>query len=294
MLLKRIRQILYLATHPLSHARCEAVIRRSGFSPDPRTPLKYVGNHLALSLRAAERRLALTSHYALLPRIVGRSGASRVRDGVLIWRKRIGGDVPDLCICLELSKLAPMEGELQLRFSFRSDLFVLTFTIAEGSVFGSNAPTVVFIGGVQGRIGRREEVREAAKLNDEISPITMLILAVRAIAGAADVSEILAIAEDDHVSLSYARPLSVDYARLWADVGGTRTGRHYRIPLAASHRDLSEVSATHRSRARRRREAKELIRQQIEQRVMSLFAAPATGAQQTGNYLRSGRQGRSR
>ena len=277
-LVKRMRQILYVAAHPISHRKCHAVIQRSGLSADRMTPLKYVGNHLALSLKAAERRLALTSHYALLPRIVGPSGASRVRDGVLIWRKPVADELPDMRICLELSKLAPMEGELQLRFSFRSDLFVLTFTIAEGGVFGSRAPMVIFIGGVQGHIGRREEVREAARLNDEISPITMLILTLRAIARAAGVAEILAIAEDDHVSLSYAPPMSFNYARLWTEVGGTRVGRHYRIPLATSHRDLSETSASHRSRARRRREAKTMLKQQIEERVISLFAAPAREA----------------
>jgi uncharacterized protein VirK/YbjX len=273
-ILKRIRQILYVATHPISHQRCQDVVRRSGLAADPLTSVKYVGNHLALSLKAADRRLALTSHYALMPRIVG-SETSRFRDGVLIWRKHMGGDVPDMSICLELSKLAPMEGELQLRFSFRSDLFVLTFTIADGKVFGSDLPTVIFIGGVQGHVGRREELREASRLNDEISPITMLILTIRAIAGALGVSEILAIAEDDHVSLSYAPPFSFNYARLWGDVGGKRVGRYYRIPLAAPHKDLSDVSATHRSRARRRREAKDSIRQQIEERMISLFSASA-------------------
>src|SRR5690348_15617839 len=92
-MLKRLRQILYVATHPISHQRCQEVVRRSGLAADALTSLKYVGNHLALSLKASDRRLALTSHYALLPRIVGPSETSRFHDGILIWRKHLTDDV---------------------------------------------------------------------------------------------------------------------------------------------------------------------------------------------------------
>lgn len=272
-LLKRVRQVVYLGLHPIRHGQCAADIRNSGLSTDGITSLKYVGDHLALSLTTSERRRALTAHYELLPRLLRPSCARQLRDGVQVWRKALGDDLPDLSIELEPSKLAPMEGELQVRFSFRSDLCVLTFLIAPGTLFGSKADHVLFIGGVQGRMGAREEVREASRRNDEISPAAMLILTVQALAKTIGIRDIVAIGEDEHISLGYARAkMAFDYGRFWRQAGGVRIGRHYRLPLE-SRRKLSDVPLSHRSRARRRREAKALVRESIEQRLGELFYA---------------------
>lgn len=273
-LLRRARQIAYVAAHPIKHRRCAAVIERSGLSASRVTPLKYVGDHLALSLDTAARRRALTTHYATLPRLLKGSCAVALKAGLRIWHKQVADGSPPLILELEPSRLAPMEGELQLRFSFRSDLFVLTFLIAPGSVFGSSARTVLFIGGIQGRMGTREEVREASRLNDEIAPATMLILAVQAIARRTDVGAIIGVGAEEHISLGYARSrIALDYGRFWQDAEGVRAGRHFRLPIEPVQKPLREVSLSHRSRARRRREAKALVRVAIETRVSELFCA---------------------
>jgi uncharacterized protein VirK/YbjX len=272
-LLKRLRQAAYLAMHPVSHGRFVAGIRRSGVFVDGITPLKYVGDHLALSLTPSERRQALAAHYAALPRLLKPCCAAELTQGVQVWRKTVGEDLPDLTIALEQSRLAPMEGELQLRFSFRSDLCALTFLIAPGSLFGSAAKKVLFIGGIQGRMGARAEVREASRLNDEISPAAMLILTVQAIAEKFGVGEIVGVGEEEHISLSYVRTrIAFDYQRFWLKAGGVRIGRHYRLPLHSTPKPLSSVPLSHRSRARRRREAKALVRQSIERRLDELLA----------------------
>ena len=132
---KRLRQLGYLCGHPLDHFRCAAAIRRSRLAANPRVTLKYLGDHLALSLRPAQRRMALESHYEIMSGMLRQVSAGALGDGLLIWRKGLS-DGQALSITLEPSKLAPMEGELQLRFSFRSDLCVLTFLIAHGEIFG--------------------------------------------------------------------------------------------------------------------------------------------------------------
>jgi uncharacterized protein VirK/YbjX len=271
-LLKRVRQMAYLSSHPVSHYRCAAVIRDSRLTTDPLTPLKYLGDHLALSLDTPQRREALMGHYDALPKLLHPLAGAELSDGLVIWERRIHPNAPALSLVLEPSKLAPMEGELQLRFSFRSDLYVLTFLLAPGHVFGLDCDRVLFIGGVQGTVGSREEMREASRLNCEISPAAMLIIAVQAIGNIMQVDELIAIGEDDHISMGYsASKIMFDYRRFWTEVGGTSCGRHYRLPLEPVQKPLSEVSLTHRSRARRRREAKGLVRKSIEDRLRQLI-----------------------
>jgi uncharacterized protein VirK/YbjX len=267
-LLKRVRQVAYLGSHPLSHYRCATVIRDSRLTSDPFIPLKYLGNHLALSLRTPQRREALMGHYDTLPKLLHPAAGNSLSDGLVIWQRLLPGDAPPLSVVLESSKLAPMEGELQLRFSFRSDLYVLTFLLAPGHIFDLDCARVLFIGGVQGRIGSREEMREASKHNCEISPAAMLILSVQAIGKIMRVDELIAIGEDDHISMGYSpSKIMFDYRRFWTEVGGERLGAHYRLPMHTPQKPLAEVPLAHRSRTRRKREAKQLVRVSIERRL---------------------------
>lgn len=277
-LVKRLSQLAYLGSHPISHHRCATAIRHSRLASDPLIGMKYLGDHLALSLRTWQRRLALMGHYHRLPALLPPNSGADPRTGILIWQKDTDRDCPPLSIVLETSRLAPMEGELQLRFSFRSDLYVLTFLLAPGEVFGMDCPTVLFIGGVQGRIGSREEMREASRLNAEISPAAMLILAIQALAKMMRVEKLIAIGEDDHISMGYSRSkIKLDYGQFWVDAGGVRHGQHYVLPLDSPHKPLSEIALSHRSRTRRKREAKRLVREVIENRLEQLITTqPAT------------------
>ena len=268
--MKRVRQLAYVSSHPVDHRRCYAVIRDSGLVADRLTPLKYVGAHLALSLSVSERRQALAWHYDLLPRLL-RPGLEReLHNGMLIWQKEVGDDSPPLSIYLEPSRLAPMEGELQLRFCFKSDLCVLTFLLAPGRIFDAGTTNALFVGGLQGRFASRDELREACRLNDEISPATLLILAVQAITKITRIGALVAISDEDHISRSYST-FKFDYAGMWCDAGATQIGRYYRLPLETPQKPLATVQRSHRSRARRRREAKTAIREKIESRLCQLI-----------------------
>ena len=276
-LVKRLRQLAYLCRHPFDHYRCSSVIRRAQLPGYPLIALKYLGDHLSLSLHTPKRRQALMGHYSALPKLLRPAVRRRLGDGVLLWQKDLPGDCPPLSIILEPSRLAPMEGELQLTFSFRTELLVLTFLLAPGPVFDVSARSVLFIGGVQGRIGSREEMREASKLNGEISPAAMLILAIQAFARAAGVDELIAIGENDHISMAYSpSAIRFDYCDFWTKAGGARVGPYHRIPIETPQKPLSEIPLTHRGRTKRKREAKSLIRQRLERRFRHILA-PAGG-----------------
>jgi uncharacterized protein VirK/YbjX len=163
-----------------------------------------------------------------------------------------------------------MEGELQLRFSFKTDLCVLTFLIAPGHIFEANSANVLFIGGLQGRLASREEIREASRANDEISPATMVILAVQLLAKIMRLGSIIAIADDEHISHSYSKN-KFEYARMWREAGAVSLGRYYRLPVESPQRPLSEIPRSHRCRARRRRVAKSTIRASIEARLREII-----------------------
>jgi uncharacterized protein VirK/YbjX len=272
-LLKRLRQLAYLASHPASHRDCATVIRDSRLSRDWSAPFKYLGEHLALSLDTERRREALIEHYSALGEILAIDAAEQLRDGMVIWRKEITGE-PPMQIILEQSRLAPMEGELQLRFSFKSSLCVLTFLVVRGETFGAGRERAIFIGGVQGRPGAREEMREAARLNGEIAPTAMLLLATQALASVAGIQAIIGVAEEDHVSMSYSpAQIIFNYSTFWTQAGGERVGSHYRIPIHTPQRPLSEIPLGHRRRTRLKREAKQRVRESLEQRLRTIIRA---------------------
>lgn len=274
-LFKRVRQLAYLAAHPLSHYRCARAIRRSSLTADPLIALRYLGDHLALSMQTQQRREALMGHYAALPRILRPAAKRGLSKGVPIWRRDIPDTESALSIVLELSRLAPMEGELELRFTFKSDLYVLTFLIAPGRAFDLQCGRVLFIGGVQGRIGTREEIREASKLNGEVSPATMLLMTVQALAKAARVDQLIAIGEDEHISMGYSpSKILFDYRRCWTEIGGKRIGRHYSIPLESPQKPLSDIPLSHRRRAKIRRETKRLLSETIECSLRQIIRPP--------------------
>ena len=277
-LFKRFRQLAYLGSHPIEHRECDRAVRASGFA-SPLVRFKYLGSYLALSMRTADRRRALASHYRQLHRRVSTAFRKQLGDGILLWEREIGNGEPPLRIILEPAILAPMEGELQLRFAFRSDLFVLTFMLADGQPFNSDAASLLFIGGAQGGYYRREETREAAKLNGEIAPSAMLMVAVQELAKALEVEALIAVSGKNHVSNSYAASqILLDFDRLWSEVGGIADPDYYRLPQENMAKSLAEVAKTHRSRARRKREAKALIRRSIEEKLSALLRRPSEEA----------------
>ena len=276
-LFKRARQVVYLIAHPIDHWRSAQRLRASGSSEARAAQYKYLGGYLALPMAVVDRRWALVSHYEMFDRLASENMKSGLGDSVLLWQRHVADDKPPLRIMLEAARLAPMEGELQLRFAFRSDLFVLTFLLSSGRPFNIDASTVLFVGGAQGGYHCREETREASKLNGEISPAAMLVIAVQVLAKMMRIERLIAVNEDHQVSTSYASELiKLDYRRFWADAGGIRHDRYYQLPQESTSKPLEEVPQTHRKRTRRKREAKAAIRAQIEQRLAQLMAPQTT------------------
>jgi uncharacterized protein VirK/YbjX len=267
--LKRVRQAAYLVLHSRDHARCALAVRRSGLRLGRRASTKYLGDCFALSLTTAQRRRVLFQHQLIMAELFSPAAIEKISRGVTIWTREVP-DGPPLSLVLEPAMFAPMEGELQLRFSFGSDLHVLTFVLADGALFDSDRDRVLFIGGVQGRRGCREEIRAASKLNGEIAPAAMLLLAAQASAEELG-AELLAVGEADQISMSYSLSMiRFDYGTFWTKMGGSIGARFYSLPLHSPQRPLASVGLSHRARTRNKRDEKSHIRESIAAAVRDL------------------------
>jgi uncharacterized protein VirK/YbjX len=277
-----MRQLSFLCGHPQQHWQCQKIVEEASerglTASGLRADFKYLGDYLWLSLPTAQRREALAGHYQTLNALAGTvTPYLSSRTGTILWQ----GDIPDSdessLVIFEPAKLAPMEGELQLRFSFRSrDLFTITFLLAPGHLFGSSAQTVLFIGGIQGGVDCRREIREASKINGEISPAKMLIIAIEAIAATFDIAEILAVSEDEQISHGYASDkMRLDYHAFWTEAGGSRCGIFYHLAPRKPDKPLAEIPISHRSRTKRKREKRAQIRESIEMRLRALAGGAA-------------------
>ncbi len=274
---KRARQLFHLGLDPVGHWRFSKRLEVLGGREHRYSTYKYLGDYLALPMKVGNRRRALISHYEAIDRSGLAASKAALQAGILLWQGEATDGQPRLRIYLEPARLAPMEGELQLRFAFRSDLFFLTFILGSGEPFDVNAASILYIGGAQGGYRCRAETREAAKLNGEISPAAMLMIAVQALVRAMRVEGLIAVNANHQIARSYAHEqIKLDYHRFWTEAGGTRDNRYYYLPRDTVPKSLGEVSQSHRSRTRRKREAKAVVRAQIEQTLTELmYDAPA-------------------
>ena len=263
---RRLFQVAYLSAHLPSHRRCVLLLRSSPTATSRLTQLKYLGNYLALGLTAAERLSILTCHYETMRRLPA-SAQDELRTSALIWsRPHLNG--PPLQLRLEPAG-STLEGELQLRVSLGADLFRLTFAFAPGHICGGSSAPVICIGEIKG-MAALPELREASRLNGEIAPRTLLMLAVQALARAWGIRDICIVKRTQQIA---ARAyFQFDYAILLAEFGGTVGRRFDWLPIDPQARPLVETSPAHRSRARRRREAKETIRASMTDRFSDLMS----------------------
>ena len=275
-LTRRAGQLAYVIRHAVDHSECAEAIWQSGVGADRRTSLKYLGNYVALSLATSERLQTLTHHYRQLAQRLGRVAAVELTSGLVLWRRRFDDLHPRLEVRLERAIRGRMEGELQVRVQFGHDLFWLTFLIAPGYLFGSASESVLFVGGLQGRENARSEIRQASKLNGEIDPAAMALLALKAIGRALDIREIIGVRDDDQIADCECRTQG-RYSRFWKAHGGRRRGSYYCFPVIAESSPLSAIPRSHRRRTKKKRQAKRLIRQSIERQLKRVIASSHEG-----------------
>ncbi len=280
---RRAYQVLRLMAHARGHLgywRELRAARRAGIADADRlTAVKYLGAYLSSSLTLRARRDCLRFHYRFLADAMRSSANGAVwRRETQVWSAHIAGG-PPLRVTLGRSTLAPMEGESELCFMMGDrTLCTLTFAFVHGRDLQLPCSEAIFIGGLQGGLDCRQQIRDAAKLNGEISPAAMLLLAAEAIANVLGVDHMVGVSTDEQAAAGYAVPkIALSYDRLWQERGAhhVRTGFYVKAIAAADDADKA-VAGSHPSRTRRRRVLKKMLRRDIEQRMI-LFLGSRSG-----------------
>ena len=264
----RARQLVDLAGHVPELIALAVRIHRAGFGhaarSEPVVLFKYLGHYLANSFGTAARLRIMSHHYeTLAARFPGLARSGLPRNGMLLWSRRVEPDIFTIRLCMPAGSY--LEGDLALVFSVNAvRLHKLSFTCVPGDEVGVEARTALLIGGSTGYPGTSALIRQASKTIGEISPATMLVLALQALAKRLGAEAILGVSADEQTSLrDHPEQAKSCYDALWEMTGGERQGSFYRLPDGVAWKDTSHLSNGHRPRTRRKRELKERILAQI-------------------------------
>ena len=285
---RRARQFFQLIANyreHLAYRRELQAARRVGVADADRlTAIKYTGDYLSASLSLRARRDSLKFHYRFLTRaMTSAAGAAVWQRGAAIWARDAEGE--RLEVTLSRSTLAPMEGESQLSFLMGNRaLCTLTFSFVHGRDLQLPCDEAIFIGGLQGGLDCRQEIRRAAKINGEVSPAAMLLLAAEALANILDVEHMVGVSTQEQAAAVYSQEkIVLSYDRLWQELGAhhARTGFYVKAIAVTEEADKA-ITGSHHSRTRRRRVLKKNIRREIEERIAALFGMEAPPAPAAG------------
>jgi uncharacterized protein VirK/YbjX len=221
---------------------------------------KYIGNYLALSRSREWRREIIVSNYQIIYDLSRTAAhATLFARSTTIWSRLASLDTgaTDQRIILQPSTIAPLEGEFELQFFLGTKLLAtLTFVFASGVLVEAEDQAVCLIGSLQGGHDCRTEIRQAAKLNGEISPFTMLVLALKALTEAMNVAKLFGVSSNDQVALRGESRAGLDYDAMWAREGGSLQPNGFFLLEPLNSKPLVQISQSHRKRAQRKRERK--------------------------------------
>lgn len=281
MLVKRIRQFLYAVRHPVGHVALRKITARAknhGVAASVRSlHWKYVGLYLDSRIDVETRRELIGNHYQWMiatfrPALFSRN----ISTSIAVWSS-VDKAGEEYSIILRPSTTCPMEGELELVFQdSKGPLAFLTFLIVSGPRFGVGSGLAILIGGVQGEYGRREDFRSAAKNNGEITPINLLIIAIKALAHTSGAASLLGMPDEGQIARRYADHLMhFNYNHTWLELGGEpASSGYFALDLHKTPaRSLDHLSSAHRARARRKIKRKEDLQEQMRERFTELLQA---------------------
>lgn len=245
----------------ISQSPYKAIINKN-----PLILCKFTGEYLADFITTKNRLNALSHHYSQMARFFrAPKFAQDLQNGITLWSTTKEEDT--FSILLNLPNLTCLEGELCLDFHLNhTSICVLTFTIVPGSILGLQAEEVLFIGGSQGIAGASEKIRYAAKRNNEIWPLTMLVIALQAMGKAVDIPLLAGIAAQNHATTSVrtntTKYLST-YDDFWEANGGIRHDTVHLFSTTLHEKPIEQIARNHRCRTKRKRAIKNELMNEI-------------------------------
>ena len=216
-------------------------------------------NYLANFLSLAERAEFALSHMGVENQAFNDHYKENVylKGGLVVWEQT----VKDMSFQIQLrmaSRIAP-EGDLELvMFVDGERLYNYKFSWLDGAKIGKPGTIVPWITTCQGI--SRERVDRASKFSDAFPnnwPKMFCLAALKGVAAAMQSDVMVGIPGHAQIALKDGddERFYSSYDTFWLSLNGVMTSRYgYIVPLDTPDKDLAEVTAKHRNRARKRRQ----------------------------------------
>lgn len=199
--------------------------------------------------------------------------------GLPLWRDEDDGH--EFAIRLMVANDNLSEGALSaVVFIDGQRVCVTSFSYVDAAHFGRPAGPLVFVARKQS--GRHpEHLKAFARAFKHTSPPYFCFAAVAGIARALGTGEVATIRHDSHphYDREYGEVMRKSYDEFWRNFGaGELDGKALRVGVPLEMGDASEVSASHRTRARKRREDRLAVEESACQAIRAELRAAAAEA----------------
>lgn len=292
LLANRLRQLSIPLMNPLGHFALRKVIRHAKkykiATQDKNLNWKYTGIYLDTRINYRNRLTLINNHYSWLIANFPYSPIScELQSSVNIWRSS-DKDGINYSVAMRSSSICRMEGEIELLFKDNvGELALLTFIFIpeeDASALGVK----ILIGGLQGGSGRREHYRRATKGNGEVTPMNLLVLAVKALADAVGATCLLGMCHEGQIARAYADDkMYRDYDRTWTELGGApQESGYFALDFRQQpDRSLNHLSRAHRARAGRKMALKAQLHSEMRAKFLELMLPATAGSHNTNKAM---------
>jgi uncharacterized protein VirK/YbjX len=217
--------------------------------------------YLGAAFSIPERLEVAINHYQNIGRHF-RAGFLKTarRTGFGLWRHT--HDDTRIDIALRYPYAYNHDGDLCLTLDVNGvNICIVTFSIAPGATVGVPESQVLLVSGIQGIAGKIAEIRHATEVCNNVSPAHMLLFAAETLGAEIGVKTLVGMGQGrvrgEHAS-------RFDYDAFWMPMANAEhASDFYPLALPFADKPLEAIAAKHRSRARKRRELRNVIRSDI-------------------------------
>nr|WP_281415615.1 DUF535 family protein [Pelotalea chapellei] len=251
---------------------------------NPRTPFKFVGNYISLSLSCTSRLSMLLHHYRFIDtHYVTAFSSDLLKEQINLWETQRVDDTYTVGLTISDHDL---EGDLSLVLKRNMQkVYVLSFTVVPGEIIQGSGHTL-FVSRIQG-IKNPDIVRTATKALGDVSPPMILLTAARAIAMASGISCLAGVSSATQITVgeedSPEQGCYFNYDEFWHSKGGLRMDNGlFRLSVAPHSKPDDAITGKHRTRTlRKRRFSDELLEKCREKFELTYLKKAETEAVKT-------------
>lgn len=234
---------------------CTAPVQRARH--DLRLRLKYLVEYASRALSTDQRYELLCSHYTYLQGHFQPQFLSAIfSSGLSLWHGPQAEEQVE--IKLDFPHGMQTEGDLRLTIAVnQTPLYRMIFTIGSGKTFLHSAEHVILVTCIQGLVNA-EEVRRIIDRCEQVHPTDLLMSALSGLAHACGVGAVLGVKTAHQIAIGSRFYFS--YEKFFGRYGALNERTElFEIPIPFEYKDISEVSAKHRGRTRKKRAFRDVV-----------------------------------